>query len=480
MTEDPKDRDLKDDEAKVVDDLLSELGVDDDMKKELVESGRISKDILKVQSAEQVKRRFEIEKSTERLRESLRQLEKQVIDFERNIDRIERDLVPVVLSFLVGMKGNLVNMRTSIIGRSKRRAKTNLQITYVENDVKPIVEEEFGEVEETLTTGMSAPILEKVRDITEALKTSMNSTIEDFTVLKGSFDDFSQRALTEMEFLTKELTMKPRVEIPKDVSEKMKTMERQIEELVRDLRTADQKLMTRDSELETLQQTIGELKSRNETLEDTIGELKSTPAIDKGELAELRQSLKATEASRDVIKDKMEAEMKRADDAEGRIRQLGSDIAKKDIQIHDYVAKQKQLEEEIASFDKRLEEMDDLRARIRSYESGDRIRELETTKSELERAKASVDRLTKDYETARILAQTTQETIDDYMALMRNTEKTKAFLMAEENKDISIREIGKSLGVSPAVVSKWVEEFVELGIAMVVDGDKLRTMRNIE
>ena len=480
MTEDPNERDLKDDEAKVVDDLLSELGVDDEMKKELVESGKISKDILKVQSADQVKRRFEIEKSTDRLRDSLRKLEKQIIEFEKNIDRIERDLIPVVLSFLVGLKGNLVNMRTNIIARGKRRAKTNLQVTYVENEVKEIVDDEFSGVEDTLTSGMSAPILEKVRDITEELKANMNSSIEDFTDLKSSFDDFSQRAITELEFLTKELTMKPRVEIPKEVSEKLKSLERQVEELTRDLRTSDQKVMNRESELEKLQQTLKELKARNETLEDTLNELKSSPAADKGELAELRQSLKAMEASREVVMEKLESETKRVEEAEARILELGSDLAKKELEVKDHMAKQKQLQDEVDSFNKKIEEIDDLRARIRSYESGDKMRELDRAKSELDRAQATVERLTKEYENARTQAQIAQKTIDNYMELMSHTEKTKAYLMAEENPGISLKEIRKSLGVSPAVISKWAEEFVELGIAEVVEGDKIRPVKNIE
>ena len=183
MSKDPKDSSER---TGVVDELLEELGVDDSLKKELIDSGRLQTDVFMVESAEQVRRRLEIERSAERLRDSLVLLERNMMNVDATIDRVERDLVPVVLSFLVGLKGNLVNIRTTIIGRSKRRAKTNLQAAYVETEVKSIVEEEFEKVEETLTTGMSAPIMEKVKDITDGLKGSMKTTFEEMTTLKTS------------------------------------------------------------------------------------------------------------------------------------------------------------------------------------------------------------------------------------------------------------------------------------------------------
>ncbi len=449
------------------------------MKRELIESGRVSVDILKVESAEQVKRRIEIEKSTERLRDNMRVVERHITDFDGAIDRVERDLIPVVLSFLVGLKGNLVNMRTTIVGRSKRRAKTNLQATFIENEVKGIVDEEFSQVEETLTSGMSTPILEKVRDITEGLKENLKVTIEDFTGFKASLDDFSQRTATELEFLSKEVSMKPKVEIPKETSDKLKALERQVEELLRDLRTSDQKLQNRESEVDTLKITLAEVKARNESIEDQIVRLKAAPGIDKEDLAELRVSLKTAEASREVMREKMEEEKRRADLAEVRSRELSGESAKKDLEIQDLQNKMKQSQDEIAASSQRLEEMDELRARIRSYESGDRNREFDRITAELERTTASLDRLTRDLDAAKQKAEVAQLKIDSYLDLMEDTDKTKAFLMAEEYEGITVREIAKSLGVSPATVTKWAEDFVKLGIAQLVDGDKLKAMTDI-
>jgi len=158
----------------VVDELLTELGVDNEMRQELIDSGRMSSDVMRVESADQVRRRMEIDKSIARLQDSIGLLERNIMTVDGSVDRIERDLVPVVLSFLVGLKGNLVSMRGDIVSRSKRAAKTNLQITYIDNDVKPIVDAEFHKIEESLTSGMSTPILEKVRDLTETLREAMN------------------------------------------------------------------------------------------------------------------------------------------------------------------------------------------------------------------------------------------------------------------------------------------------------------------
>ena len=117
--------------------------------------------------------------------------------------------------------------------------------------------------------------------------------------------------------------------------------------------------------------------------------------------------------------------------------------------------------------------MEELRARVRSYESGDKARELERIKTEFERISAANERLTSDFEETKNKLQHAEETMDGYMSLMDSTEKTKAFLMVEEHGEMSIREIARSLGVAPAIVMKWAEEFQTLGIAWVVDGTTL-------
>jgi chromosome segregation ATPase len=395
------------------------------------------------------------------------------MNVDGSVDRIERDLVPVVLSFLVGLKGNLVSMRGDIVSRSKRAAKTNLQTTYIDNDVKPIVDDEFLKVEESLTSGMSTPILEKVRDLTETLKEAMKVTYEELSTLKSSIDDFTQRSTTEVEFLYSELGMKPRVEVPKDMADKMKIIERRIEELTQELSIAQQKVQTRESEIGTLRKDNATLKVVNEELEDELATLKATPQTDVEVLSELRQTVKTLEASRDLLQEKATEYEARSITAEQRGKEYSDDIAKKDLQIGDLKTRVRQLEDEKAKTADRLIEMEEIRARLRSYESGDKARELEMLKTEFERTSANLERATTDLTESKTKLEHAQETIEGYLDLMDSTEKTKAFLMVEEHGEMSIREIARSLGVAPAIVMKWAEEFQSLGIAWVVDGQTL-------
>jgi chromosome segregation ATPase len=457
----------------VVDELLTELGVDNEMRQELIDSGRMSSDVMRVESADQVRRRIEIDKSIEKLQDSIGLLERNIMNVDGSVDRIERDLVPVVLSFLVGLKGNLVSMRGDIVSRSKRAAKTNLQTTYIDNDVKPIVDDEFLKVEESLTSGMSTPILEKVRDLTETLKEAMKVTYEELSTLKSSIDDFTQRSTTEVEFLYSELGMKPRVEVPKDMADKMKIIERRIEELTQELSIAQQKVQTRESEIGTLRKDNATLKVVNEELEDELATLKATPQTDVEVLSELRQTVKTLEASRDLLQEKATEYEARSITAEQRGKEYSDDIAKKDLQIGDLKTRVRQLEDEKAKTADRLIEMEEIRARLRSYESGDKARELEMLKTEFERTSANLERATTDLTESKTKLEHAQETIEGYLDLMDSTEKTKAFLMVEEHGEMSIREIARSLGVAPAIVMKWAEEFQSLGIAWVVDGQTL-------
>ena len=474
MAEDPDKK--GDDSGKrggVVDDLLTELGVDDEMRHELIESGRMSSDVMRVESADQVRRRMEIDKSVERLQDSISLLERNIMTVDGSIDRIERDLVPVVLSFLVSLKGNLVAMRGDIVSSSKRAAKTNLQSSFIETAVKPRVEEEFSKVEESLTTGMSTPILEKVRDVTESLKEAMKITYEELTALKSNIDDFTQRSTTEVEFLSSELGMKPRVEIPKDVADKMKLVERRVEELTQELTMATQKIKTRETEIENLRKDNATFKVINEELEDELATLKATPQTDQQVLVDLRQNLKTLEASRDLLTEKVAEEETRAKTAEQKTTELSNDVAKKDLEIGDLKTQVRQLEDEKAKTADRLTEMEEIRARLRSFESGDKARELERLKTEHERVTANLERANKDRDEAKAKLAHTQETLEGYLDLMDSTEKTKAYLMVEEHGEMSIREIARSLGVAPAIVMKWAEEFQALALAWIVDGQNL-------
>ncbi|MCK4567332.1 MAG: hypothetical protein KAU48_08485 [Candidatus Thorarchaeota archaeon] len=476
MTKDPD----KTDDKGVVDGLLTELGVDDEMRQELIDSGRMSSDVMRVESAEQVRRRMELDTSSEQVRDSISLLERNILTVDGTIDRIERDLVPVVLSFLVGLKGNLVSMRSDIVAQSKRKAKTNLQSMFIDTVVKDIVENEFTKIEDSLTTGMSTPILEKMRDITDGMKESMKLTFEEFSKLKGDVDDYTQRASTEIEHLSTKVGMKPRIEVPKEIEEKLKNFERDTDELKHELSLQKQKLENRLKENEELRKSVAELKVRNDDLEDTLMGFQAAPKIDQDVLVELRQKVKSLEASKEVQDEKIKEVEARAEASELKSTEYHGDISRKEVEIGDLQTKIRQLEEEMGSTGARLAEMEELRARLRSFESGDKARELERIKTELERVSANFERMTTDHEDNKVKLTKAQDTIDGYMGLMDSTEKTKAYLMVEEHGEMAIREIARALGVAPAIVMKWAEEFQTLGIAWVIDGTTLVHRDSVE
>ncbi len=474
MSEGPDDK--KSRRRDVVDELLDELGVDDALKKELIESGRMQTDRLMVESAEQVRRRMEIESSAERLRDSLLLLERNLTTVDNTVDRVERDLVPVVLSFLVGLKGNLVNLKTDIVSKSKRRAKTNLQASYIETEVKGIVEEEFARIEETLTTGMSAPIMDKMRDIVEGMKSSVKTTYGELTTLKSSVDDFTQRATTEVEFLAKELIMKPKDDVPESIRKQIRDLERAKEEADRELGVAEEKLANREEKIESLQKEVAQYKVKAETLDEQIASVKSTRTVDASVVTELRQNVKSLEAARDILAEKAQAAEDRADEAETRVAQHKEEIAHKEIEVADLTKKVQHLESESTKAREQLREIDDLKAKLRSYESGDKIRELERLASEMERTNATLERMKTDYAQMKAKMEFAEKRLQGYLDLMEATEKTKGFLMIEEATTLNLRDIARSLGVSPGTVSKWIEDYQRLGLVKILpDGQTIES-----
>jgi len=473
MAKTPKDKTPSTDEGEMIDSLLAELGVDETMKRKLIESGRLSSDIFKVESAEQVRRQIEIEKSAQRLQDSLHLIERDMTTIDTTIDRIERDLVPVVLSFLIGLKGTLVSLRGSIVSRSKKQAKTNLQASYIDTEVREIVDESFGKVEATLTAEMASPILEKLRELTEGLKGSVKLATEELTNLKASLDDLTQRSTTEVEFLAKELSMKPRLEVPKEVSDQIKTLERQIEELKRDLGLSVQKVKNREAQVDALQKELIATKARNEDLEETATRLRSGPITDSATMVELRQKIRSLEASQEVVQEKLDEANKRTEEADGKVKQYSSDLARTELNLQDALTKIEELMDEMGKSRERLAEIDDLETRIRTHESGDKMRELDRVKTELERTSASLERLTADHSESLQTLAYLQKKLDGYLGLMQSAEKTKAFLMVEDNGELPVKEIARSLGVAPAIVMKWAEDFQKIGIARLENGKTL-------
>ncbi len=469
MPEEFDDETPSHDESQVVDKMLDELGVDPELKEELIESGRLKSDVVRVESARDVRRNMEIEKSYETLKESMNLLEHNLMMIDEAIDRVERDVVPIVLTFLVNLKGSLVSLKETIIGRSRRKAKTNLQLTFIENDVAPIVEEEFGIVEGTLTSGMSEPLLEKVKDIVEGLKSVLQNSLQELSTLKSSVGDYTQRTLTELEFLQTELIKKPQETIPKETMDHLETLERRVEELQRDLNIALEKLANREEQIRALQDQLAVEKARVEALESRISTMKAAPAADTAQIAELRQQLKAAEAAKELLEEKLSAAKNETEEAVRVGSELRAEIAQRDLKIEDLTVKIHQLNAELERNKERLTEIDELRAKLRSYESGDIVRETARLKSELERVSASHERTARDYEAIKQELATAKRTIDTFTKLMNTAEKTKAFLTVADVGEMTIRELARFIGVSPAVVTKWAESYEELGIAKIVD-----------
>ena len=67
-----------------------------------------------------------------------------------------------------------------------------------------------------------------MRDITEGMNESMKLTLEELATLKGSVDDYTQRTTTELEHLSTKVGMKPKIEVPKEVEDKVTSLERRI------------------------------------------------------------------------------------------------------------------------------------------------------------------------------------------------------------------------------------------------------------
>jgi chromosome segregation ATPase len=190
-------------------------------------------------------------------------------------------------------------------------------------------------------------------------------------------------------------------------------------------------------------------------------------------MVELRQKIRSLEASQEVLQDKLAEANKRTEEADGKVKQYSSDLARTELNLQDALTRIEELIDEMGKSRERLAEIDDLETRIRVYESGDKMRELDRVKTELERTSASLERLTVDHSQSLQTLSYLQKKLDGYLGLMQSAEKTKAFLMVEDNGELPVKEVARSLGVAPAIVMKWAEDFQKLGIARLENGKTL-------
>jgi len=148
-------------------------------------------------------------------------------------------------------------------------------------------------------------------------------------------------------------------------------------------------------------------------------------------------------------------------------------LTKREIENEDLRTKVSQLETEIEELKKKTAEMERLRAELQVLKSGEERREAERLRSELERLKASEERIRREFDGLRSRLEDAEKRLEQYSQVMSTSDKTKAFLMIEDTGSMALREIARALGVSPAQVQKWAEDFEAIGVAKVVEGDKV-------
>ncbi|MHA1735814.1 MAG: hypothetical protein ACTSV8_05520, partial [Candidatus Thorarchaeota archaeon] len=250
-------------------------------------------------------------------------------------------------------------------------------------------------------------------------------------------------------------------------------LERRVEELTRDLTLAEQKIQNREAEIDELKKRLEQSRELIDSLEGTVASLRAAPSVDASEIADLRQQLKALEVSKDVLQEKMNDALEELERARERTKGALAQVAAKELECEDLRTRVDQLEFEVNRYRERLAELDDLKARLTSYESGDMARELDRLKSELDRVQAANERLTKEHQAMAEKLAATEARLNGYLDLMQSTDKTKAFMMVEETGQMTLKEIGRSLGVSPAQVMKWAEDFEKLGLVKMVNGETL-------
>jgi len=457
---------LKDDEPletdeKMISDLLDELEVPEDLKAE-IKTGKIKQKFIKTESVDVARYKLDLDKASGKLRSS----PEPYLDISKNLNKLsehlEVDIVPVLLKFYVTLKGELSVVKESILTRAKSRAKMSLIKMFIDKDLSYIIDDEFSNIESKSGSEVLEPVLNQVRDVADKLKKYDREIRNNVAEQQRTIEAYIGTVLSVVDDISKLVENIDVVELQKQLRER----DGIIEALRTELSTKNMQLKAREKEIENLKARINELQARVDELEENMA---SGEAITPGYVSELREKVRALEASRSLLMSKYEDALKHIEESESEIKELSDALAHKKIELEDALYRIRSLESEIEELRKRLAKVTELEDEIKKLKSRDLTHLLELKEQDLNVMKIQLERATKERDEYKQELDELKARMEKLDLLIERDAKTMAYKVLEKQKQSTIRDLARPLGVSPSTVRTWMNEFQTLGLVKYID-----------
>ncbi len=465
-----KDEDPLETDEKMISELLDELDVPEDLRSEL-KSGKITPKIIKTENVGVARYKLELDSASGKLRSSPNNYLEISKQLNKLSEHLEVDIVPILLKFYVTLKGELSVAKESILTRARSRAKMSLIKMFIDKDLAYIIDDEFSNIESKSGSEVLEPVLNQVRDVADKLKKSDREIRNNVAEQQRIIEAYIGIVLSVVDDISKLVENTDVVELQKQLRER----EGVIEALRSEISAKNMQLKAREEEIEKLKAHVNELQARIDDLEKT---LTSGEAITPGYVSELREKVRALEASRSLLMSKYEDALKHIEESETEIKELSDALAQKKIELEDSVYRIRSLEKEIEELRNRLSKVTDLEEEIKRLKSRDLTHLLELKEQDLNVMKIQLERASKERDEYKQELDEVKARLERLDLLIERDAKTMSYKVLEKQKRSTIRDLARPLGVSPSTVRIWMNEFQSLGLVKFIDDNTVEIIED--
>jgi chromosome segregation ATPase len=444
--------DLREEQEKVVKNLLGEMGLTPKEVETILEpTGSPTGEAVKPQSAETqapISRKEEPRARVEMPSEeaiattpSIEHMFKKLDEMANTVQALERNIAASLSAQLLEFRRQLVDLRTEIARKLTERLRMKAFAPLVENAISEVVVSEVKKLEETLLESFSRELVGKFKGFREELTNAryrLLATIKEQAEIYGAHGKSLEDELTLYEKQIREL---------KEQAAKQDTIISEQRASMSELQGNVVRLEGELGEAASGAKTgieVKDLRARLETQNQTIERLRSQII----ETSEIKARLKAYEES-------IEEKRKKAEELDGRIVELEGKLAETEVRTGDLETQNKSLRTEVERI--RTENVDVMKAKSRAIE-------LETA---YERAKQEVQDLKSIVEETEDKLNKKKAEVARIVKVMSKEPKYKILTILKDLGTLTFNEIARAIGQPIAIAKRYSQELQQDGYVKI-------------
>ncbi|NWF97089.1 MAG: hypothetical protein HXY34_13185, partial [Candidatus Thorarchaeota archaeon] len=421
-----------------------------------------------------------------------------------DISSLQRGVVGVFAAQLLTFRGKVVELKSRISEEMVEKLRMPMMKTVIESSFTEIVDSEFSALEKDLVDRIVEQTQERFKEFATKVRESesdLRQTIVEQQDIVRSFlqgveeDGLAVREqLREREAEVKELqkqieALHAQIDMGASSDTRTQELSRKVGEFEAKLDSARRDVVKKDSVIQAKDAEIARLRSQVEQLQLKLSESSAEVQAYKSQLSAAPKASARSDAEVQAMKTKLELTEASLAEKRREVETQSGIIRELEAKLRDALVERKAAEE---ASQKRVKELESVQDRIRKIKDmEERIynleRELEETKKRIpivEMQREAYEKATRLMEKERDMALEMRDVANEraarYIKALGVEASTKVLLIVDEVGSITFADLGKTLGIQPALAAKYARELDKLGVLRVEDEKAISTLRSFE